>query len=92
MFCDFWLNKDLNLGENDVSVFCLFLSAGSELVGGASVSPDDDVFVHLAKVYSHNHASMHRGGRCDDNKPFSDGITNGYQWYPLSGQHGRVKL
>ncbi|CAK6980406.1 carboxypeptidase M [Scomber scombrus] len=60
-------------------------NGGSELVGGASVSPDDDVFVHLAKVYSHNHASMHNGGRCDDNRPFLDGITNGYQWYPLSG-------
>ncbi|XP_044199935.1 carboxypeptidase M [Thunnus albacares] len=60
-------------------------NGGSELVGGASVSPDDDVFVHLAKVYSHNHASMHHGGRCDDTKPFSEGITNGYQWYPLAG-------
>ncbi|XP_029018779.1 carboxypeptidase M [Betta splendens] len=51
----------------------------------ASVSPDDDVFVHLAKVYSHNHASMHRGNVCPDTGPFSDGITNGYQWYPLEG-------
>ncbi|XP_067438264.1 carboxypeptidase M [Thunnus thynnus] len=60
-------------------------NGGSELVGGASVSPDDDVFVYLAKVYSHNHASMHHGSRCDDTRPFSEGITNGYQWYPLAG-------
>ncbi|XP_008303752.1 carboxypeptidase M [Stegastes partitus] len=60
-------------------------NGGSELVGGASVSPDDDVFIHLAKVYSHNHASMHRGDVCHDSRPFLDGITNGYQWYPLSG-------
>ncbi|XP_070710165.1 carboxypeptidase M [Pempheris klunzingeri] len=60
-------------------------NGGSELVGGASVTPDDDVFVHLAKVYSHSHASMHQGGRCDDSRPFQDGVTNGYQWYPLSG-------
>ncbi|GLD74702.1 carboxypeptidase M-like protein [Lates japonicus] len=60
-------------------------NGGSELVGGASVTPDDDVFVHLAKVYSHNHGSMHQGDRCDDNALFLDGITNGYQWYPLSG-------
>lgn len=61
-------------------------SPGSVQVGGASISPDNDVFVHLAKVYSYNHGSMHQGNRCDDSRPFVDGITNGYQWYPLSGQ------
>ncbi|CAN9508367.1 unnamed protein product [Ophioblennius macclurei] len=60
-------------------------NGGQELVGGASVSPDDDVFVHLAKVYSYNHASMHLGDHCDDGKPFREGVTNGYLWYPLSG-------
>uniref|UniRef100_A0A4W6FHU9 Carboxypeptidase M n=1 Tax=Lates calcarifer TaxID=8187 RepID=A0A4W6FHU9_LATCA len=60
-------------------------NGGSELVGGASITPDDDVFVHLAKVYSHNHGSMHQGDSCNDNALFLDGITNGYQWYPLSG-------
>ncbi|KAM3587720.1 uncharacterized protein V6R79_012703 [Siganus canaliculatus] len=60
-------------------------NGGSEQVGGASLTPDNDVFVHLAKVYSHNHGSMHRGDRCDDSRPFLDGITNGFQWYPLSG-------
>ncbi|XP_065807366.1 carboxypeptidase M [Labrus bergylta] len=59
-------------------------NGGSELMGGASVSPDDDVFVHLAKVYSYNHASMHQGDRCSG-RPFLEGITNGYQWYPLIG-------
>ncbi|XP_069375690.1 carboxypeptidase M [Paralichthys olivaceus] len=57
---------------------------GSEQVGGASIAPDDDVFVYLAKVYSHNHGSMHRGDSCDG-ASFVDGITNGYQWYPLKG-------
>ncbi|XP_044042016.1 carboxypeptidase M [Siniperca chuatsi] len=60
-------------------------NGGSELVGGASVTPDEDVFVHLAKVYSYNHASMHQGDSCDDSSRFLDGITNGYQWYPLTG-------
>ncbi|XP_032361168.1 carboxypeptidase M [Etheostoma spectabile] len=60
-------------------------NGGNELVGGASVTPDDDVFVHLAKVYSYNHASMHQGDLCSDGRPFQDGITNGYQWYPLAG-------
>ena len=63
------------------------VSTGNELVGGASMTPDNDVFVHLAKVYSHSHASMHQGDRCEDSRPFLDGITNGYQWYPLAGQH-----
>ncbi|XP_019753075.1 carboxypeptidase M isoform X2 [Hippocampus comes] len=60
-------------------------NGGGELVGRASLTPDDDVFVHLAKVYSHNHASMRQGGRCGDQAPFREGITNGYQWYPLAG-------
>ncbi|TNN51399.1 Carboxypeptidase M [Liparis tanakae] len=58
---------------------------GSELVGGASVTPDGDVFLHLAKVYSLSHASMHRGNVCSDSGPFPDGVTNGYRWYPLAG-------
>ncbi|XP_040886238.1 carboxypeptidase M [Toxotes jaculatrix] len=60
-------------------------NGGSELMGGASITPDDDVFIHLAKVYSHSHASMHLGDRCDDSASFLEGITNGYQWYPLAG-------
>lgn len=54
-------------------------------MGGASISPDNDVFVHLARVYSYNHASMHRGDGCGDSRTFLHGITNGYHWYPLPG-------
>ncbi|XP_076015873.1 carboxypeptidase M isoform X2 [Genypterus blacodes] len=60
-------------------------NGGSELVGRASISPDNDVFVHLAKVYAQSHASMHRGVSCYGGGAFQDGITNGYEWYPLSG-------
>ncbi|XP_068442693.1 carboxypeptidase M [Clinocottus analis] len=60
-------------------------NGGSELVGGASVAPDDDVLVHLSKVYSFSHASMRRGDLCSGGRPFLDGVTNGYQWYPLAG-------
>ncbi|KAE8281211.1 Carboxypeptidase M [Larimichthys crocea] len=60
-------------------------NGGSENVGGASISPDDDVFIHLAKTYSSNHATMHLGDRCKDSRPFLNGITNGYEWYPLIG-------
>uniref|UniRef100_A0A087X522 Carboxypeptidase M n=1 Tax=Poecilia formosa TaxID=48698 RepID=A0A087X522_POEFO len=58
---------------------------GSVWMVSPSIAPDDDVFVHLAKVYSYNHASMHKGNLCDDSGPFQDGITNGYSWYKLEG-------
>lgn len=60
-------------------------NGGSEQVGDVSLTPDHDVFVHLARKYSYSHASMHRGRSCHDTRPFTDGITNGYQWYPLAG-------
>ncbi|XP_008631108.1 PREDICTED: carboxypeptidase M [Corvus brachyrhynchos] len=52
---------------------------------GYSRSPDDDVFIHLAKTYSSNHASMYKGTGCDNRQTFPDGITNGYSWYQLEG-------
>ncbi|XP_012674015.2 carboxypeptidase M [Clupea harengus] len=57
---------------------------GGELQEGASVSPDNDVFIHLAKTYSYSHTQMHRGNACSDSN-FPHGITNGYQWYALPG-------
>ncbi|XP_076849859.1 carboxypeptidase M [Brachyhypopomus gauderio] len=60
-------------------------NGGRELQGSASVTPDDDVFIHLAKTYSLKHTSMHKGNSCPDSKDFSYGITNGYKWYPLKG-------
>ncbi|XP_072530227.1 carboxypeptidase M isoform X2 [Salminus brasiliensis] len=63
---------------------------GSELQGSSSVSPDNDVFIHLAKTYSLSHSSMHKGDICYDSKDFTDGITNGYSWYPLEGLKGQV--
>lgn len=51
-----------------------------------SVSPDDDVFQHLAKLYARIHPNMHRGIICKDgDTTFKDGITNGAAWYPLTG-------
>ncbi|XP_016120605.1 carboxypeptidase M-like [Sinocyclocheilus grahami] len=59
--------------------------SGSELQGGLSISPDDDVFVHLAKTYSYSHSEMHNGNSCYESQDFSHGVTNGYHWYPLPG-------
>ncbi|CAH2096114.1 unnamed protein product [Euphydryas editha] len=52
-----------------------------------SISPDDDVFRHLALVYSNNHAKMSRGVSCKSGSrsKFEKGITNGAAWYPLTG-------
>ncbi|KAL2088232.1 hypothetical protein ACEWY4_017060 [Coilia grayii] len=59
-------------------------NGGSELQEGASVTPDNDVFVHLAKTYSYSHTQMYKGNACSDSS-FPHGITNGYQWYALPG-------
>lgn len=52
--------------------------------GTYSASPDDAVFRHLANVYSSSHRTMHKGDSCRGDQ-FKDGITNGAQWYDVSG-------
>lgn len=63
--------------------------------GQYEASPDDKLFVHLAKTYASNHPTMYKGEHCFDicgsnregllNERFKDGITNGAQWYVLYG-------
>ncbi|XP_063230021.1 carboxypeptidase D-like isoform X2 [Bacillus rossius redtenbacheri] len=54
------------------------------------LTPDNDVFVHLARRYASTHPTMHDnptehlGASCGQNS-FRDGITNGAAWYPLTG-------
>lgn len=44
------------------------------------------MFQHLSLVYSRNHGSMYHGMPCSPTQPgFKNGITNGAQWYPLTG-------
>lgn len=51
-----------------------------------SITPDDDVFVHLATVYAETHPTMHKGLPCPGQKmSFKNGITNGAAWYTLTG-------
>ncbi|XP_076367389.1 carboxypeptidase D-like isoform X3 [Tachypleus tridentatus] len=51
-----------------------------------SLTPDDDVFRHLAEVYSFNHETMHIGLPCSTStRGFKNGTTNGAAWYPLTG-------
>ena len=46
--------------------------------GVYSAAPDDDLFVHLSLIYADAHPNMASGG-------FSNGITNGAQWYAIFG-------
>lgn len=53
-----------------------------------SLTPDDDVFKHLSLTYANNHGKMSRGVSCKNSAStpsFSNGITNGAAWYPLTG-------
>jgi hypothetical protein len=43
-----------------------------------SACPDDDLFIHISLAYADAHPNMESGG-------FSNGITNGAQWYAISG-------
>ncbi|XP_023938075.2 carboxypeptidase D isoform X2 [Bicyclus anynana] len=57
--------------------------------GVENLAPDNDVFVHLAHVYSDAHHKMHLGRPCKDSDRsddrFPEGITNGAKWYVLAG-------
>jgi len=49
-------------------------------------SPDDDIFKQLALSYSNAHPTMHLGKPCPrDTERFEQGITNGADWYSVSG-------
>lgn len=51
-----------------------------------SLTPDDDVFHHLAGLYARYHPTMHLGLPCKPGSPaFPNGTTNGASWYPLTG-------
>uniref|UniRef100_A0A3Q3LCT9 Carboxypeptidase D, a n=1 Tax=Mastacembelus armatus TaxID=205130 RepID=A0A3Q3LCT9_9TELE len=63
-------------------------SASHQRQGRYSPSEDDTLFRYLALVYSQNHPVMKTGQpNCPDaqEETFKDGITNGAQWYDVSG-------
>ncbi|MCL4131124.1 UNVERIFIED_CONTAM: hypothetical protein GTU68_041687, partial [Idotea baltica] len=54
--------------------------------GVTSPSPDDAIFKQISKTYSFNHPKMHMGKPCNSQYViFPDGITNGAQWYSVTG-------
>lgn len=52
-----------------------------------SLTPDDDVFQHLATVYANNHPTMHKAPKCPNREgpTFPGGIVNGAAWYSFNG-------
>uniref|UniRef100_T1J2I5 Peptidase M14 domain-containing protein n=1 Tax=Strigamia maritima TaxID=126957 RepID=T1J2I5_STRMM len=65
--------------NSPTSLFAAFSSS-------PNLTPDHDVFKHLAEVYSFSHAIMFRGVPCMRNSQvFPNGTTNGAAWYPLTG-------
>ena len=48
-------------------------------------SPDDAVFRQLAHAYSNGNDQMKKSTGCDAEDGFHDGITNGAQWYSVTG-------
>jgi carboxypeptidase D len=52
--------------------------------GQISPTPDQEVFVHLSKIYANNHEDMFKGDMCAGDN-FPNGITNGAGWYVLAG-------
>jgi carboxypeptidase M len=58
----------------------------STVLSTPSLTPDHDVFNHLANTYSFNHGRMYLGEPCKLGSPrFENGTTNGAAWYPLTG-------
>ncbi|XP_053616967.1 carboxypeptidase D isoform X2 [Plodia interpunctella] len=61
----------------------------SQESGVDNITPDNDVFVHLAHAYSDAHLKMHLGLPCRHKdvpkEVFDGGITNGAHWYVLYG-------
>lgn len=58
----------------------------SSVLSTPSLTPDDDVFKHLAGTFSFNHGRMYLGEACKAGAPqFENGTTNGAAWYPLTG-------
>ena len=53
--------------------------------GQVSATPDNDLFVHLSKIYANNHEDMFKGSGLCNTDNFPSGITNGAQWYIVEG-------
>jgi carboxypeptidase D len=63
-----------------------YRSPDKQKSGGVSKTPDHDVFYHLATSYTSNHPYMEdTSSECQHWGFFKDGVTNGADWYEVSG-------
>lgn len=86
-----WITKNkfvlsANLHGGSVVASYPYDDSQKHLTGTDSASPDDDVFRHLASIYSNNHKTMHKNKPCDAYDNFLNGITNGANWYDVPGK------
>ena len=86
-----WINENpfvLSVNYHDGAVVASYPYDDSHAGNGfrqISPTPDHDLFVHLANIYASNHENMFKGiGLCKSDN-FPNGITNGAQWYVVSG-------
>ncbi|KAH8418923.1 hypothetical protein KR222_004849 [Zaprionus bogoriensis] len=73
--------------ENDFNDPYARLRGVSQVERKLNPTEDNALFRHLALTYSQAHPSMHLGQPCPlyHNERFPDGITNGAQWYSVTG-------
>ncbi|XP_066921078.1 carboxypeptidase D-like [Clytia hemisphaerica] len=71
----------VNYPYDNFKEFQRYLFFGRSIYAG---TPDDDVFKSISKTYSKSHHNMSKGKHCGEDK-FVDGITNGAEWYTVSG-------
>lgn len=79
------LAHTIRYGVSSTFLFCR-KSPGYQGSSRESLSPDNDIFVYLAKLYAENHKTMTLTEFQCSGDGFPDGITNGAFWYNVRGK------
>ena len=59
---------------------------GPDAKNSISKTPDNMLLETIARQYASDHQEMHKGNACPNSKyQFPDGVSNGAEWYALSG-------
>lgn len=82
----FLLSANLHGGAVVVNYpFDDYFNSNTEQLSKYSATTDDDVFRVLSLNYSFNHLNMKYSPCNSTSDNFTNGITNGAEWYPISG-------
>ena len=73
------VNLSANLHGGALVVNYPFDAHPNGVNGQASPTPDEELFVSLSRTYADNNSRIH------NQSPFTDGITNGSDWYSVYG-------